>query len=294
MKTFMPFTVKLFAFSFLFLFAGSLSYINATPRNLDEKMSVQEIVSRHLDSIGTAEARKGLKSVTIVGTTQAIFKGRGEGKAEGIVVLASQAEKNMIGMKFNNSAYPFEKLGFDGSNFTVGFVRPGEYTVFGQFLRINEKTFKTGILGGALSTSWELLNYDENVGKLRPKGKTKIDGVELLRFDYNPKKGSDLDISLFFDVTTFRHVRTEYKRVISGGQGLSVDSSSRQNETRYKMVEEFSDFKEENKLTLPHTYGIYLELLTGNGTTSYTWTMNLQQYTFNQELEAKEFKVDAE
>lgn len=289
MKTFRTFDVKQLVLSFLFLFAASSSGNYAALPSRDDKISAQELVSKHLDSIGTADARKAMKSVTIVGTSQAIFKGRGEGRAEGIVVLASQAEKSMIGMKFNNSDYPYEKMGYDGSSFTVGFVRPGQYSVLGQFLRVNEKTFKSGILGGTLSTAWNLLNYNESVGTLKSRGKTKIDSVELLRFDYNPKKGTDLDIVMFFDPTTFRHVRTEYKRVISGGQGLSVDSSSRQNETRYKMVEEFSGFKEENKLILPHKYALYLELITGNGTTSYTWNMDLNQYNFNQVLDADEF-----
>src|SRR5690606_29313219 len=102
---------------------------------------------------------------------------------------------------------------------------------------------------------------------------------------------SDLDVTLFFDPDTFHHVRTEYRRVISGGQGLSVDSSARQNETRYKMVEDFADFQEVEGLTLPHTYKLYLELLTGNGTTSYTWDAKLTQFAFNQQLNDSEFQL---
>ncbi len=292
MKTLKSVTVS---FSLIILVLSSYfapSEIAAAVPDIDDNLSTTEILAKHLDSIGTAEARKAVKSITIVGTSQAVFKGRGEGRAEGIVVLASQAEKSMIGMKFNNSDYPYEKLGFDGSAFSVGFVRPGEYTVLGGFLRVNEKTFRSGILGGVLSTSWELLTHDVRTAKLSRKGRTKVDGVELLKFEYNPKKGSDLDIAFFFDPVTFRHVRTEYKRTISGGQGLSVDQSSRQSETRYKMVEKFSGFAEETKLMLPHNYEIYLEMLTRNGTTSYTWTMDLTNFNFNQVLADDEFKVD--
>jgi hypothetical protein len=59
------------------------------------------------------------------------------------------------------------------------------------------------------------------------------------------------------------------------------------------MVEEFSDFREENKLTLPHAYKISLEILTGNGTTSYEWLMDLKQFAFNQPIDDKDFKVDS-
>lgn len=256
-----------------------------------EKIDEVTLLEKHLDSIGSAEARKARKSTTVVGTTSAIFKGRGEGRADGIVVLASQGNMNMIGMKFNNADYQFEKMGFDGNSFSVGFVRPGAYSVLGNFLRVNEKTFKSGIMGGVLSASWELLDYSPEVGKLQARGKAKIEGVEALKFEYRPRKGSDLDINLFFDATTFRHIRTEYRRVISARQGLTVDTSSRQSETRYRMVEDFSDFKSEGGLMLPHKYSLNLEIITGNGTTAYSWEMNLQQFQFNQALDAKEFDM---
>ena len=105
-----------------------------------EKIDEVTLLEKHLDSIGSAEARKARKSTTVVGTTSAIFKGRGEGRADGIVVLASQGNMNMIGMKFNNADYQFEKMGFDGNSFSVGFVRPGAYSVLGNFLRVNEKS----------------------------------------------------------------------------------------------------------------------------------------------------------
>lgn len=259
-----------------------------------EKLTPEALLQRHLASIGTVEARQRLKSMTVVGTSVAVFKGRGEGRAEGIAVLASQGDMNMIGMKFNNPDYPHEKMGYDGSSFTVGFVRPGTYSVLGQFLRINERTFRSGLLGGVLSTSWELGRSEENRGKLKPKGTAKVEDAEVLKFTFDPKKGSDLDINMYFDPTTFRHLRTEYRRVIAAKQGLTVDTSSQQSETRYRMTEDFADFREEDGFTLPHKYVLSLEILSGTGTTSYTWTIDLQQYRFDQPLEASEFRMDTE
>lgn len=272
--------------------------LNATPAFVapetsesDDKITVEQLLAKHLDSIGSDEARKGLKSITAVGTAQATFKGRGEGRTQGIAVFASQGEKNMIGMKFNTADYPFERVGYDGDKFAAGFVRPGEYTILGQFMRLNERTFRSGILGGSMSTSWELLNYGPSSGKLKAKGTTKIGDIDALKFDFSPKKGSDLDVSFYFDAATFRHIRTEYKRTIAAAQGVTVDTSSRQSETRYKMVEDFSNYQKAGDLTLPHTYRLYLELLTGNGTTSYTWDVAIEKYTFNQSLDDSEFEV---
>ncbi len=279
---------KKIAFVFVFIFS-LLTNLSAA----GDKIKPQEIITKHLESIGSPEARAAMKSVTIIGSSKVTFFGSGGGVAEGITVLASDGDKYLVAMKFNNPKYPFEKLGYDGNEFSVGFIRPGVHSALGDFLRTNQTTFKRGVMSGVLSTSWELLNFDEKDAKLKYAGTKKIDSKNLHKLEYNPKKGSDLNISLFFDTETFRHVRTEYTRVIAARQGATVDASAGQSEIRYKLVEEFSDFKEENKLTLPHTYRIYMEVLAGSGTTSYEWLLNLQKFNFNQPIDAKEFKVDS-
>ncbi len=258
-----------------------------------DKMTPEEVIEKHVASIGTAEARAAVKSISMIGTAKATFFGRGGGVAEGISVAASKGGKFMVAMKFNNPDYPFEKMGFNESNFTVGFLSPGKRTTLGDFLQVNRSAFERGIMSGALSTSWELLNPDSNDAKIRYSGMGKIDGKKYHELEYNPRKGSDLSIKLFFDPETFRHVRTEYKRTISSRQGGNVDASSSLSETRYKMVEDYSDFSEESKLTLPHTYKISLEILTGNGTTSYEWLMNFSKFSINAEIDDNDFNVDS-
>ena len=280
-----------YALSTLFLLLG---FVNGfAQKQAEEKLTAEGILANHLNSIGTPEARGAVQSITVLGTVKATFHGRGGGIAEGISGLASTGPRYMVAMKFNNSDYPFEKMGYDGNEFTVGFVRPGVRTNLGSFLRTNESSFRTGLMSGALSNSWPLLKLDPSAGKIKYSGTKKIDGKKLHAIDYSPKKGSELDITLFFDPDTFQHVRTEYKRILAAKQGANVDASAGQSETRYKMVEEFSNFQEENKLNLPHTYKISLEILSGNGTTSYEWLMDLQRFVFNQAIDDKDFKVDS-
>ncbi len=269
----------------LFISSGSSTIANST----DDKLKPEQIVEKHLESIGSPEDRSSVTSITAVGTATATFRGRGEGRAEGIAVVASKGQMNMIGMKFNNSDYPFERFGYNGKDFSAGFVRPGDYTVLGQFMRVNAKSFRIGIMGGTMSNSWELHKSDLGGGKLRARGTSKINGVDTYKISYSPKGGSDLNITLYFDSATFRHVRTEYTRVISAAQGATIDSSSRQSETRYKMVEDFSDFRKAGNLTLPYKYNLDLEILTGNGTASYSWEVNLQEYSFNSDMDDSEF-----
>ena len=289
----------------LIIAASTLFVLADTAPATKEKISVEELLTKHKQSIASPAVLAKHKSMMAIGTSKALFKGRGTGQTSGLVVLASQGSQNMIGMKFNNSDYQYETMGFDGENVSVGFAKAGTRSLLGSFIRVNEKTFKNGIMGGTLSTAWELLNYSKERGKLKYAGKKKIDDIELYKFTYSPKRGSDMDVAFFFDKTTFRHVRTEYKRVISSSlgkasgnpsQGIAtsrVDNSARQSETRYKMVERFDDFKPEGGLTLPHTYKLYLEVLTGNGTTAYNWTMELQQFAFNQPYDISQFRVGA-
>lgn len=262
-------------------------------RASDVKITEKDLLAKHAESIGTAEARLAVQSVTIVGTAKATFFGRGGGIAEGITVLGSKKGKYLVAMKFNTSDYPFEKMGFDGNEISVGFVRPGVRSILGSFLLSNESAFETGIMSGTLSKSWPLLNVDEKENRIKYVGVKRIGGKTTQALEYIPKKGSDLRITLFFDPETYRHVRTEYKRVNAARQGANVDASAGQSETRYTMIEEFSDFRVENNLTLPHTYKISLEILSGNGTLSYEWLVNLQRFIFNQAIDDKDFKVDS-
>jgi len=262
-------------------------------KSSEEKLTAESLLAKHLDSIGTTEDRNGVHSLMAVGTARATFFGRGGGVADGISVVASKGDKHMVAMKFNTSDYPFEKMGFDGKDFSVGYVKPGVRSTLGSFLRTNEKSFGNGVLGGTLSNSWALLNFDPKEAKLKYAGTKKIDGKKVYALDYSPKKGSDLDITLFFDTETFHHVRTEYKRVIAARQGATVDTSAGQSETRYLFVEDFGDYRTEGKLMLPHSYKMSLEILTGNGTTSYEWLMNLDRFSFNTPIDDKDFNVEA-
>lgn len=254
--------------------------------------TIEEILSKHLDSIGSEANRKAIRSRMIAGISKATFRGRGAGLTEGITVLASEGEKNLIGMKFNNADYPFEMMGYDGNNFSAKQIRPGVRSVLGDFLRMHENIFKGGIMGGALSQSWFLLNFDEKKGRVNYEGIVTGD-KKFHKISYSPKKRSDLDIKFFFDAETFQHTKTEYKRTLSSSIGNGVDNSARQSETRYTLIEEFSDFKSEQKLTLPHNYRLFLEIISGNGTVAYEWKMELKNFIFNEPIEPNQFNVES-
>ena len=100
-----------------------------------------------------------------------------------------------------------------------------------------------------------------------------------------------MKISLFFDQETFQHVRTEYQRVIAAATGDRSYVAGVTRETRYKMVEEFSDFRKEGGLTLPHTYRIKLSADTESGSFLAEWEMKLAQFAFNQPIDPSSFSI---
>jgi hypothetical protein len=255
-----------------------------------DKMSVEEIVSKHLESIGPASARAAAGGRVIAGTTQVTFRSSGIAQTEGGAVLASDGIKSMVTMKFQSSQYPYEKIGFDGNKVTA-YQEPGaSYSSLGSFARANPEMFKEGLIGGALSSAWSLLDLSNKKAKLESAGTKKVDSRQLVEIRYFPRGGSDLKISLFFDAESFQHVRTVYNKVISAQMGRTVDQSARMSETRYQLVEEFSDFKTEGGMTLPHTYKIHFEQQ-GAGTQISDWVMTLVRFAFKQHLDSKDFNV---
>ena len=57
------------------------------------------------------------------------------------------------------------------------------------------------------------------------------------------------------------------------------------------MVEDFSLFKTEGELNLPHIYTIKLSVDTVNGTFVAEWTIKLTNFEFNQKIDPAAFNV---
>src|SRR4029078_7883379 len=106
---------------------------------------------------------------------------------------------------------------------------------------------------------------------------------------YSPKGGGDITVTMYFDKDTFRHVRTEYKRTSSAAIGLRPEQSSGFSESRLKVTEDFTDFKAEKGLMLPHTYKLVYSISGQNGTTEIEWNFKLNEFAFNQKHEPKTF-----
>jgi hypothetical protein len=275
------------------LLAGFGFVVLAPPANSASNsgdVKVEEIITKHLASIGPAESRVSSRPRIVVGKARMTIRSRGTSEAAGNAVLASQAEKSMITMKFAVPDYPYEKIGFDGYKVTAYALRPGVYSTLGDFARTYSIILKEGLFGGTLSSAWPLLDLSTRKVKLEYAGNKKIESRPVIEVKYSPRGGSDLSISLFFDAETFQHVRTTYKRRIGAQIGPSVDQSAGQNESRYELTEDFSNFISENGLNLPHTYEIHYRYLSSESRYC-DWMLTLQSFVFDKPIDVKDFNV---
>jgi len=259
-----------------------------------QKLKPEDVVTRHLESIGSAKARAAVRTRIISGTSQVVFHTTPIGQAVGRAVLASEDTKSLLGMSFPSPVYPREQLGFNGSAFMAAYILPGSRSALGSFLMTHSLIFKQGLMGGTLSSAWPLLDLTKRNAELEYSGEKKVENQMLHELKYVPRGGSDLQIRVYFDRDTFNHVRTEYERTIAGAMGdRSYVTPGNGRETRFKMVEEFSDFKKEGELNLPHTYKINLITDTDAGTFLTDWTIKLTQFTFNEKIDPNSFSINA-
>lgn len=264
----------------------------ATQDCFAQKLTVEEVVARHLDSIGSAEARASIKSRVIQGASLATMRIGGSGQARGGAVMASQGQMSLIGIIFGPQDYSNEKAAYDGKRLTLGEL-PGMRTNLGAFFVSHDSVFKEGLVGGTLSSAWPLLNLSDRDPKLKYAGTKKIDGRQVHLVEYEPRRGGNLDILLFFDAETFQHVRTEYKRDIVAPTVTQPDKAARQKETHIRFREDFSDFRAEGGLVLPHTYKIQLSFDREASPMLQDWVLTLSQFLFNKELDVKQFDATA-
>jgi hypothetical protein len=266
-----------------------------------QSLGVDEIVTRHLESIGKKEDRDAVRNVVLISDVEVVVKGS-QPAIRGKAVIAASGEKSVWGLKLDSVDYAQETFAFNGKEIRVANIRPGVRSTLGGLIYTNHEVLKDGLLGGSLISSWTMLRPDRHGAKLLPAGTKKVGGNDAYVIEYLVKGGSDLTIKLFFDAKTFRHVRSEYTRFIAARQGGSVDSSAGQTPIRYEWIEEFSDFRSAGGLTIPKTYKLkhrYSGNSLGasiqasrNADIEMEWIFTVTNHSKNQDLSPEAFDID--
>ena len=232
-----------------------------------DETQVADLLQKHLASIGTDQAREAIKTRVAEGTLK-FQRVNGSGAQDGKEVFVSEGEKMVSLLKLPNPNYHGERFVSDGKKTLIAQLRPGIWSSLGQFVNVHNEILTEGLWGGTLSTGWALAHVDEHRAKLKYEGLKEVNGRELHKVLYLPSKHSDLDIELYFEPGTFRHVMTVYSLTISPQMGRTEEQTARQQETRYRLEERFADFKTVDNLNLPESW--IIQFTTENSTTGST------------------------
>lgn len=265
----------------------------------------EDLIARHLQSIGTPEARKA-KSRVIEGTANYRILVGGSGQLSGKAAMVSESRKMNLLLKLMTADYRGEQIVFDGDRVkVVGTYADKSRSEFGEFILANDSPIREGLLGGALSTAWALEDVDGRKPKLHLEGTKQIDGRSLEALRYQPKKGTDLQITLYFDPATAQHVKTIYTATQQpiAHQTIAMDPntarmesaearSARSQQTRYRIEEDFGDFQTVDGLTLPSNYQLrFTEELENGFTKSVWWNVTSSRVLNNVSLDPRNFEV---
>jgi hypothetical protein len=254
-------------------------------------MKPEELVAKHLDSIGTAEARAAAKSRVVQGKLVFKILVGGGGTVEGSWGRVSEGSKSNFVMRFGTGTYRGEQFVYDeNKTYIAADTGSQKRSRFGDFVHSQDYIVREGLVGGELSTGWALQTLDKNQAHLIYAGLKGIDGRQLCDLEYHSKKSSDMKINLYFDPETYRHVRTTYAMSFSANMGTNVTNSAQQQDVRYTIEERFADFKTQDGITLPSTYSIeYTQELQSGNTEVYHWDMTADKVVENVGLDPKNF-----
>ncbi len=258
----------------------------------EQKLQVEEVVAKHLGSIGTAEARASIKSRLASGTAEVVLRLGGQGTLSGKGQMLSEGRKLRMAFTFDSFDYPGEQIVFNGEKVDVGRVGTGQRSPLSNFLYAYDVIAREGLLGGVLSTAWPLLDLNARQAKLDYSGLKKSEGKQLHEVKYRAKKGpGDLQVALYFDPETFRHVRTQYRLVRPAGMVSDPNESSSQHDTIYTLSEVFDNFKEVEGLILPLATRLDLTIEAQNATIMTHWSFTVTRIAHNQQVDPTSFTI---
>jgi hypothetical protein len=257
----------------------------------DKKLTAEGLVARHLESVGTAEARTKASTRVVSGDTKFVVRIGGAANVDGNAMMVSSGGKLRFGIKLPLNDYPGEDMAFDGAQAATGLLPQGRRSSLSAFLSSQNLPLREGLMGGTLSTAWPLLRLDQTQPKLDYRGLKKIDGRQLHEVGYRPRKGSgDLKVSLFFDPETFRHMRTRYNFEIGATIGTR-ENSNQNTESYFTLTEDFDDFRAVDGLTLPHTYRMQFSREGRSGSALHDWTVTIKKIEHNTKIDDPVFVI---
>lgn len=268
-------------------------------RSMDQKLKIEDLVERHLASIGTPGARASARSRHSRGSAQATFHMPKSGQIPGSAEFVSDGRMLRVDMRFGSQGYQGEQLVFDGKGVDVAQLDIRVRSHLSQFVFDYGVLMKEGLLGGAITTAWPLLDLPGRQPKLDYTGLKKVEGRQWHEVRYRAKRDSgDVQVALYFDPVSFRHAYSEYRLIVraqtvqgTDERGKPVADTSAANDTHYKIQEWFDDFRMVDSLTLPHTYRLSFSRRGPSQAVMFDYSVALSEVITNQPVEPSAFTI---
>lgn len=235
----------------------------------ESKLTAEELVAHHLEALGPAPAATTGPRV-LEGACRLEIRRGGAANIAGQTRFTSEGRRLRIDLKFDQSSYWGESFAYDGARVEIGFIQPVRRSPLGNFLNAYDAVVKEGLVGGALSTAWPLLDLAGRHPKLRYDGLKKVDGRPVHQLRYQMAQGQgDIAIVMAFEADTFFHVGTTYKLRLRPGLSQSIEGSASQVDVFLRLEEAFGDFVAVDGLHLPRRWTLKYE--TGGGASDTFW-----------------------
>jgi len=271
----------------LCLMLNTLQFVKSYAK--DKKVTPEEIVAKHLESIGSPDALSAIKSRTVYGVgyvrrpvgivPQVLPEPSKRTEPNNFLFASEQRNLGMV-LKLYDQDYPGEHFAFDGKDVTVKIIKANNKSVLGSFINSYNGILREGLLGGTLSTAWPLLDIQNGKFKLRYK-KAEIDGVPFHQLTYTPKSSRylvNIEIRIYFQFENYRHMMTEY---LVMGQTAHPD---------LVVLEKFGNYRDVDGLKLPHSYSI--EYSPWTNTRPMLWGADIKQVSHNVAVDPQLFRVE--
>lgn len=276
----------------ILLMAGALACSLTGAASGEQRMKIEDLVARHLDALGTAEARAAVKNRILEGQATVTFRLGHTGYLAGTSLFTSESPRLRLSMSFDHTEYPGEQFAYDGSSVEEATLRAGVRSELAGLIHDYDFLLKEGLLGGTTTTAWCLMDLPERQARLQYGGLKKIDGQPLHEVSYKAKKGQgDFKVRLYFNPETYLHVLTLYELKIAPYMARTPEESALQRDTYWRVREQFEDYRAVDGVMLPHAYKLVLTYDGQNQTMLTEWNTKVTRVRHNVELAPADFAV---
>src|SRR5688572_22041411 len=178
----------------------------------EQKLTAEQLVTLHLQALSAGSTPRE-QTRDVKGAVGVTMPAKAAGQLPGTFLLSSSAAGSRFTMKFDSDLYEGEAFTATGNKVDIANAQPrtGSRSAVGNFVARYPVIVSEGLLGGALNTRWPLLDTAGRRPKLWYDGMKTLAGRELHRLRYRAKDNQgSLEVHLFFDPKTYRHVASVY------------------------------------------------------------------------------------